>query len=271
MTYQKHKLLLVVETYPNLSKKYDKTVCMAGIDIKSYEWMRIYPVPYFDIPYEKRPHKYEVIEIFAERNLAEKFQRKESHKIDYTKMRKAGGIATDGNWKNRNNIIYKNIAPSIEFLEEQYGKDKTSLGFIKPKFITDFYAEPIANARNWEKELVEGSQRTLFNEEYKSPLDKIPYRFAYKFRCNDECKGHDFMVEDWELLQLYRNILKREKNEEIAIKKVIQKYKDEFLTKKDIGFFVGTESTWNKWLIIGVYYPPKEKAGFKLTDLFSFF
>ncbi len=257
MTFKKHKILLIVETYPNLSKKYDRTVCMAGIDIKSREWMRIYPVAYFDIPFDKRPHKYEVIEVLAERNLSEKFQRKESHKIEGNKLRKVGGISTENNWKNRNDIIYKNIAPSIEFLQEQYEKDKTSLGFIKPKYIDDFYVEPISKAREWERELVEGSQRTLFNQEYKSPLDKIPYRFAYKFRCDDECKGHDFMVEDWELLALYRGLLKRGNSEQIAIQKCIQKYKDEFLSKKDIGFFVGTESKWNHWLIIGVYYPPK--------------
>lgn len=257
MTYHKCELLLIVATYPNLSKKYDKTVCMAGINMKSYEWMRIYPVPFFDIPVAKRPHKWERLEIFVEHNSSEKFKRKESNKIDYTRIRKLGGITTKDNWTNRNNIVYKNIAPSIEFLEEAYNKDKTSLGFIKPKYITDFYVEPIADAREWEKELVEGSQRMLFGEEYRSPIEKIPYRFAYKFRCNDECRGHDLMVEDWELFALYRGLIKRGDNVQTAIQKCIKKYKDEFLSTKDIGFFVGTESRWNNWLIIGVYYPPK--------------
>ncbi len=260
MTYQKHDLLLIVETYPNLSKKYDKTVCMAGIDMKSYEWMRIYPVPFFDIPVEKRPHKWERLEIFTERNLSEKLKRKESNRIDYTKIRKLGGISTKNAWSDRNNIVYKNIAPSIEFLEEASKVDRTSLGFIKPKYITDFYVEPIANARDWERELVEGTQKTLFNAVYRSPIEKIPYRFAYKFRCNDGCRGHDLMVEDWELFALYRGLIKRGDDEQTAMQKCIYKYKDEFLSKKDIGFFVGTESRWNKWLIIGVYYPPKTNS-----------
>jgi len=257
MTFKKRRILLLVKTYPNLSRKYERTVCMAGIDIDTFDWMRIYPVPYFDLPYSKRPHKFEVIEVLAERNLAEKFQRKESYKIKSDSIKRLGVIPTEKTWEKRNEIIYQNIAPSIEFLENQYNVDKTSLGFIKPKKITDFYVTPIEEARDFEKDLVEGKQKTLFGEDYKTPLDKIPYRFGYKFTCADDCEGHDLMVEDWELLALYRELIQRGDSKEVAIEKCIKKYKDDFLSKKDVGFFVGTESTWNKWLIIGVYYPPK--------------
>jgi len=257
MTFKKHRILLVVETYPNLSKKYDKTVCMAGIDIDSSEWMRIYPVTYFDLPYTKRPHKYEVIEVLAERNLAEKFQRKESHKIKTDSIKRIGWLSTKNDWKGRNDVIYKRIDPSIEVLEEEYNKDKTSLGFIRPERIIDFYVKSVAEARDWEKELIEGNQKTLSKKPYKTPLDKIPYRFAYKFSCNQDCKGHDLMVEDWELLALYRGLIKKGDTKEVAIAKCIKKYKDYFLSERDIGFFVGTESSWNHWLIIGIYYPPK--------------
>ncbi len=245
--------------YPNLSKKYDRSVCMAGIDMETVEWIRMYPVPYFDLPFNQRPHKFDVIEVLAERNLAEKFQRKESHKIKSETIKRLGNISTEkGTWKRRNEIISALIEPSLEVLQKKYEADKTSLGFIKPQKITDFYAEPISEAREWERELVEGRQHTLANSSYKSPLDKIPFRFAYKFNCDDKCKGHDLMVEDWELLALYRFLVKKGDSKEVAVKKCIQKYKDEFLSKRDVGFFVGTESSWNNWLIIGVYYPPKQ-------------
>ncbi len=258
MTFKRRKVLLLVKTYPNLSRKYERTACMAGIDIDAKEWIRIYPVRFFDLPYEKRPHKFELIEVNAEHNPNEKFKRKESHKVkDDTIVRTGKYIPTEGDWKKRNTFLLPFLMPSIEALKTEYDKDHTSLGFIHPEFIDDFYAEPIEKARGWEKDLVEGKQKTLGGEPYKSPLDKIPYRFAYKFRCDATCPGHDMMVEDWELLELYRQMLKKYGTEETAIQKCVQKYKTEFLSKKDVYFFVGTESNWNEWLIIGVYYPPK--------------
>lgn len=257
MTFKNRRILLIVETYPNLSTKYQRTICMAGIDVQTFEWIRIYPVKYFDLPYNQRPHKFEVIDVLVEQNKAEKFQRKESYKIKNETIKRLGIIPTESNWKRRNAIVYRHIDPSIEYLQEQYEKDKTSLGFVKPIEITDFYAKPISEAREFERELIEGRQRTMLGEKYQSLLDKIPYRFGYKFRCNADCKGHDLMVEDWELLALYRSLVKKDDSKEVALQKCIEKYKERFLKERDVGFFVGTESKWNKWLIIGVYYPPK--------------
>jgi hypothetical protein len=109
--------------------------------------------------------------------------------------------------------------------------------------------------KNW----LWGIQQTLDGINYKSPIEKIPYKFSYVFECNDpNCNTkHDLMIEDWEICQLYRSE-KQRVGEEEALKKVAQKYKDEFLTKKDLSFILGTESKWNKWLIISVFYPKKE-------------
>jgi hypothetical protein len=65
------------------------------------------------------------------------------------------------------------------------------------------------------------------------------------------------MIEDWEIGALYRD-MKTKYGEELGLKKVAQKYKDEFTTKKDLYFVLGTESNWNNWLIISVFYPKKE-------------
>jgi len=74
------------------------------------------------------------------------------------------------------------------------------------------------------------------------------------------------MIEDWEIGQLFRNCLKNSRNDEKqAIKKVRQKYFDEFVKTKDIYLFLGTTKQWhirrapNPFLIIGVFYPKKEQ------------
>jgi hypothetical protein len=51
-------------------------------------------------------------------------------------------------------------------------------------------------------------------------------------------------------------------NEKDAVDGVIKKYKEEFLSYKDIYFFLGTQRLYHGWasnpyVITGVFYPPK--------------
>ena len=53
-------------------------------------------------------------------------------------------------------------------------------------------------------------------------------------------------------------------DEKVAIRKVKEKYMDEFL-KRDLYFFFGTTKAFhnvasNPFIIIGVFYPPKDEA-----------
>jgi threonine aldolase len=65
------------------------------------------------------------------------------------------------------------------------------------------------------------------------------------------------MIEDWEICQLFR--AERERlGEDAALQKVAQKYYDEFTKEKELFFVLGTESNWNNWLIISVFYPKRE-------------
>lgn len=256
MTFQKKKVLVVAKTYPNLSKKYDRTVCTAGIDMNSMEWVRIFPIRFFDLPMKQRPSKYDIIEIKV-KPTRDKFSRKESYKADDSSIKRIGNIGTQDNWKERKKIILPLVKKSIKELETAYKRNHTSIGIIKPKRIFDFKAVPVEECREWERDLIVGIQKTLFGE-YESPLDKIPYKFSYIFECDDpSCTTkHDMMIEDWEICQLYRTLKYRE-GEKTALKKVKEKYLNDFTTKKDLYFILGTESRWNKWLIIGVFYPKK--------------
>lgn len=92
--------------------------------------------------------------------------------------------------------------------------------------------------------------------------EKIPYKFSYEFITEDGIK-RTLMIEDWEIGALYRNCIRKDGNEEIAVQKVIQKYED--MAKKDIYLFLGTSYEWHKrnapdpYLIIGVFAPPKNR------------
>ncbi|QMU66016.1 MAG: hypothetical protein GKR88_18180 [Flavobacteriaceae bacterium] len=92
----------------------------------------------------------------------------------------------------------------------------------------------------------------------------LPYKFYYRFK-DETGKSRRLMIEDWEIGQLYWNCLKTTGgNEEEALKKVCQRYEEEFINKKDIHFFLGTTRQWhmrrsrNPFVIIGVFYPKTE-------------
>jgi hypothetical protein len=89
-------------------------------------------------------------------------------------------------------------------------------------------------------------------------LEKIPYKFSYKFTCEEpNCSGHKMMIEDWEVMQLYRNMIKEYGKVE-GLKKVKDKFLNQICSqKRDTYFFVGTILKHGTWVIIGTFWPPK--------------
>ncbi len=253
MTYQKKKIAIIAKTYPNLSEKYEETVCVAGINLDTNEWIRMFPIMYRKLPMDKHFKKFDVIEVEAEPHK-DKYLRQESHKVIDKTIRVLASFKSP-EWDNRKGLLLPKLNQSIEELEDLRDSQRQTIGIIKPKII-DFYKKPIESCRDWEKELIEGTQKMLFGEQYKSPLDKIPYWMGYRFTCNDErCSGHDLMCEDWEMIQLFRTERAKLGNDELAFGKVRDRYFD-WMQQRDIYFVVGTESRWNHFLIISLFYPP---------------
>ena len=97
-------------------------------------------------------------------------------------------------------------------------------------------------------------------EEAFSVVPKLPYKFSYRFIDDAETESI-LMVEDWEIGMLYWNCLKECRyDEELTLRKVKQKYFNEFM-KKDLYLFLGTLRQYHGWarnpfVIVGVFYPP---------------
>ena len=115
--------------------------------------------------------------------------------------------------------------------------------------------------RDWKPTaLAERKQLKLFGPARK-PLEKIPYKFSYKFSCDEDgCKGHRMMIEDWEVGQLYRSMRDKYRDEETACKLVREKFYGQ-MCADDINthFFVGTVLQHGTWIILGVFWPKKEQ------------
>lgn len=258
MTWEKKRVLVTVKAYPEISTKHGQVVCTAGITEEG-EWIRLYPMPYTLFSGPEKIQRYDWIEVECQKATDEKLKRKESHKVRDGSVRIINRDLSQGKvnghvpWAERSKIVLPKLAPSLEYLGEQYTKDRTSLGLIKPTEIKEFYTRKALQQPPEAKEY----QRSLDNQ--KIPIiDVIPHDFAYRFLCAgcESGKPHDIICEDWELFESYRSWWKYYPDVKVLWEKLHEKFFD-FMIKHDLHFYMGMYSQMPTWLIIGVYYPPK--------------
>jgi hypothetical protein len=257
VTWEKKTVLVTVKAYPEKSKKHGTVVCTAGITSQG-DWIRLYPMPYSSFLGDTKIQRYDLIEVECEQVKDEKLGRKESHRVREGTVRiinrslSKGKVQGRAPWAERNAKILPYLAPSLEYLEEKYLEDKTSLGIIKPMEVLEFFTREALQ----QPPEIKAYQRSLDNQIIPI-IDVIPHIFAYKFRCFG-CKNpkyHDIMCEDWELFESYRSWWKRYPKVDLLWEKLHEKFFD-FIIKQDIHFYMGLHSLMPTWLIIGLYYPP---------------
>lgn len=258
-------IFITVKTYPTLSTKRGELVCTAGITWEG-EWIRLYPIPFRNLPYDEQYRKFQWVKVCVIRN--EKDFRPESFRVIDQEI-KPGKVITS--WKERNKIIFHQgmtVYTNLDSMIREAKTKSTSLAIFKPSVIHDMIVEP--TEREWDADKLAAmkarkQQLTLFQTEdeltsfFVEHVKKLPYKFSYRF--SDDA-GHEstLMIEDWEIGALYWNCLKRcSFDEKKAVEQVLDKYRS--FSEKDIYFFMGTtlqfhQVSSNPFIIIGVYYPP---------------
>ena len=273
------KVLVTVKTYPLLSTKYIETVCTAGFK-EDGSWIRIFPVPFRMLNIYERFSKWQWIEVDLERNPSHD-ERPESHhitSIDSLKIlgsvdRHQGKADWDVRrmWMEKGKSIYTNMSELIRLAKN----NTVSLAVLKPSDILDFVIEPKEDTSTDKRKTIEEklqaeiSQLNVFDEQtWKENFrlaEQIPFKFSYKFK-TDDGKIRKLMIEDWEIMMLYRNCLDRCGGDiSIACRQVKEKYLD--MAQKDLHLFLGTvfrnqrKNTPNPYVIIGVVpLPMKDKS-----------
>lgn len=255
---ERKKILIATKTYPSISRKYKETVCTAGIllneDETPIQWIRIYPIRFRDLEFDKRYKRWSIISAEIERDT--KDFREESYRINDASIKVIREIGTKNNWRERKSLVLPCQFSSIAEIKAQ----KKSLGIIKPKSIEKYFTKK--TSREWSpRQQAVQDQGDLF--EASVDLEKIPYQFGYKFTESDGAE-HRCTISDWEISQLYRGCRNRsrattlESRESEALLKVRQKLEDEFLAKKDLYFIMGNlKNHCESFMIIGIFYPLK--------------
>lgn len=255
--YEKKKILITVKTYPLPSRKAIEASCTAGITEEG-RWIRLFPLPFRYLEYEKRFRKYQWIEAQVVKATD---PRPESFKIDIESIELLGQpLSTDHNWHLRKEKILPLASPSLCYLQNTQDETDVTLGIFKPRVVNELIIEP-EEVNHWtESELATLSQQSMFDNRYIAPLEKIPYKFKYRFFCNDsKCTGHTLSFTDWEAGQAYRKF--RAQYGENWEGKFRDKFEYDVSFKYDTYFFVGTTRAHKyTWIIIGLFYPKKEVA-----------
>jgi hypothetical protein len=249
----KIRLLITVKTYPTPSTRYREIVCTAGVK-EDGSWVRLYPINYRFKDYSQWYKKYQWIEVEVEKNFRD--PRPESFRPVSDIKILGKPLGTENNWAERKKYVLAKGTKTMCWLQKQSQKN-ISLSVVKPKEVKDFYWKKSSDT--WStKQNKALKQIGLFDGNVPSKLEKIPYKFLYHFICEEpNCPGHKMMIEDWEIMELYRK-MKDKYGEHEGLLKVKEKFFNKICSSdKDTHFFVGTVLQYETWIIIGTFWPPK--------------
>ncbi len=128
-----------------------------------------------------------------------------------------------------------------------------SLGFIKPKLL-DYEL-------NIESTEVMDEQMEITEEGMGlQNMVKLKQESIYRFVCQDKSgctclnQPHKMRIHDWEVNELYRNVIIRDKDHDVITAKMRQKWFDWMKDERDTYFMMGTHHRWKNWLVVSVLY-----------------
>ena len=139
-----------------------------------------------------------------------------------------------------------------------------SMGMFKPRRVLDVTQKE--ESSDWSAaDLAKLGQRDFFLTKENRVLEKIPYRWRYKYLCGDPvCPEHEQTIVDWELAALYLNLKKKGIVDPAVIHEAVRR---KFLVEmcgpsKDLFFFTGNMGAHpGSFLILGVFWPPIDLQG----------
>lgn len=262
------EVLVTVKAYPQLSRKaMSEVVCVAGVrlDRGQPEWIRLFPVPYRDLPVADRFVKYEVVKLRVRRGAD---SRPETYVPDFEGLeRTPPPIPTgrDQSWSDRAALLGDLVGQTTMcrlYNENEGGGPAPSLGLIKPAEVLEVVVE-----RNEEFNLERGRLADLVAEETllgpaKAALEPSPYVVKYRYRClEDGCRTHTQSLIDWEVGEAARKWPERYSHDEIP-SRIRDKFLDQLCgPERDTHFYVGNQRLHlQSFLVLGVWWPKIPKA-----------
>lgn len=256
MQFQTKKILVAVKAYPNSSTKYVETVCCAGVDLNTNQWLRLYPIPFRLLEDEKKFKKYSIIEADCRKAIDD--HRPGSYKVNVDTIKIREVIDTSDKWKKRKDIIMPTLAESMCQVCKLGEEKKKTLALVKPVDIGFEWQAAKMEEKTGEKQ--DSYKQLSFTHTEIDPVEKIPYDFYYTFKCTERgCPGHRMLIIDWEINQAFRNWRYKYKPEALLLEKIKERWLQRMCCNNtDPYFFVGNMHRFPKtFMVLGTFYPPK--------------
>lgn len=250
------RILIWGKTYPELSDRYQETVCTGGC-FEDGRPGRIYPIPLRYLPKHGQYRLYDWIEIPVAPSTQDR--RPESFKAKSEEIRVVGHLDTKRGWEGRRRVIFADRSWHFECLEdlkEEERKNKTSMGLVKVGAVDWVKLEERTDTerkKHDEKLARLQSKLDLFLGSTQRDLAFFPYRIRVGWRCArtdgvPACPGHTAAVLDWGLGELARR-----EGPGKALERMEQVCD---LGRFDLRFFVGNFKAHPKnFGIVGLWYP----------------
>ena len=253
------EMLVAVKAYPAISAKYGEVECVAGVrtDTPTPSWVRLFPVPFRDLPWSRRFKKYQLIRLQVEPHSSD--SRPESYRPNVETLQCGDVLDTKKAWAERRAYVDPLEVESMCEIARRRELDGTSLGVFRPAEILDLEIERDSATWDQGKQSTADQMSLLFPG--KKGLEKIPYRFRYRYRCADpRCRTHSQSIIDWELAEAARKW--PYPTEEELLAKIRQRWLERmWAADRDTRLFVGNQHQYpDGFLVLGVFWPPKPSA-----------
>jgi len=256
------RVLVTVKAYPQPSRSYGETVCVAGVRVDGGvpRWIRLYPVSYRELEFADRFTKCQFMDLKVFRAATD--QRPESYKPNIPSVVLGELLRSEHGWRDRWEYL-KDLAgatTACELLARQSTGNAPSLGLVKPAEIIDLKIEK-NDAFDADRKLLAqlAAQGDLFGKEARDLLEPAPYRLKYKYKCESVgCNTHTQTLIDWEAGQAARRWQSRAGSEQRLRDMLRGKFLDEMCAPgRDPYFYLGNQHQHpGSFLVLGVFWPP---------------
>jgi len=258
----------LVKATPVITDDLDEAMCVAGIargamTSEPGSCVRIFPVAFRDLQDEARFRKYERIAINVRHDTLDSRPESWRPARGGDIQRLSAALSTADSWSSRRDLIGSVPQFSMcEILSQHRGNGSSAaptLAVIKPldRPELEILERDAEQLTRWQRRAdAVAATPSLFDDPAlpKKALEVIPWRFRYKYRCQDAgCGGHTQTIVDWEIIAFYLRVRHSPGWRSVMRKRWV----DELWEGRDSSLFVGNQHQHPQgFLVLGVFWPP---------------
>ena len=239
MTVGKHtkrRIRILVKAFPQHSKKYEETVCCAGVTEDAGELLRLFPIRFRRLPRQERFDRFDLVEMTITKASD---PRPESYRVDEASIKLLDkGRKLSAESKIR--LWAPFVAPSLEDLHNDNISTHRSLGIVKPDVDSlRFKIRPASSGLDDDKHIADRifeHQQSLL-EQPLTPIPKPSHSFIYEY--THDGHNHVLQIHDWEVQAAFHEYKRQYGSEEKALEMLKQEYQEN-IPKHNLHFIMGT-------------------------------